>query len=356
MKKKQAPEQLILSPAANTRFLGHDAAEHTILESLRSGKMPHAWLLSGPRGIGKATFAYRIARFLFSNTNTQPESLDCNPASPIISRIAQKSYSDLLALEEPFVNDEGKPVKELSVHMVREIGKFLSLSASESPYRIIIIDSVDDMNTNAANALLKLLEEPPPHAYLFLISHSPGKVLPTIRSRCRQLKMQVPEHEHAVRIVQLATDTLTSTDAMKLLHLAGDAPGLAVTIAQHNGLALYTQLLECLATLPQLDMGKVLALAETLANKDNDARWQLFCLFYARFIETLIKRAVGDPCVTPVMDNELELIDRLAAKSSLEKWLELWENSNAMLEETNRAHLDRKQVVVLLFQMLKSIA
>lgn len=352
MKKKQVLEQVTQSPRMTTHFLGHQAAEHTVLESVLSKKMPHAWLLSGPRGIGKATFAFRIARFLFSQPEQQGAlSLDTDPSGSITHRIAQKSFTDLLVLEEPFINDDGKPVKELSVHMVREIGHFLRLSASESKHRIVIIDSVDDMNANAANALLKLLEEPPAHAYLFLISHSPGKVLPTLRSRCRQLKMQLPSHQEALRIVQLASEQITPADAATLLHLADQSPGLAVTLSQHHGIALYQQLLDIFATLPQLPMSKVFALAESLATKDNDIRWQLFSRFFTGLLEKAIKRLAGDS-VTTVMANELAVINMLAAKSPLDKWLELWEKSAAMLEEADRAHLDRKQIIILLFQQL----
>jgi DNA polymerase-3 subunit delta' len=354
MKKKQAPQHLIPSPAATTRCLGHDHAEQAILESLRSGKMPHAWLLSGPKGIGKASFAYRIARFLLSRPDGgTANSLAINPGSPLINRIAHKNFPDLHVLEEPFINEEGKPVKELSVHMVRQIGHFLSLSASESPCRIVLIDSVDDMNASSANALLKLLEEPPPHAYLLLISHSPGKVLPTIRSRCRQLKMHIPPHQDAVEIIHHAAGSLPETEAQQLLHLAADAPGIALMLAEHNGLAFYQELLALLATLPALDMPMVLTFADSVASKDNDIRWQYFTHMLVRFMEMVIKYSVGDVPAHGIIDNERAIMERLAVQMPIATWLELWEKSRDMLEEVNRAHLDRRQAVMMVLQMLQ---
>ena len=292
MKKKQASEQFISAASSTTVLFGHHSAEESILSSINSGKMPHALLLSGLKGIGKATFAYRIARFLFTNKNDHPSTLDSDLNSPTLQRIAQKSFSDLLVLEEPFVDDKGKQVKELSIHMVREIAQFLRLSASESRYRIVIIDSVDDMNHNAANALLKLLEEPPAHAYLLLISHNPGKILPTIRSRCRQVKMQPPMHDEAVTIIQTASPGISLEEAEKLLLLSNGSPGIAVAFAQNDGLKLYTDILECLHS---RDMVKILKLAESLTAKENDTRWEHFCHLIRYFMETLLKRLAGDP-------------------------------------------------------------
>lgn len=352
MKKKQAlPVMDTAHPRSTYSFFGHREAEAMVLDSYNSGRMPHAWLISGSKGIGKATFAYRLARFLLSHPQMPATSLEVAENHPISRRITQKSAADLMVLEEPFLNDKGTQVKELPVSLVREMGQFLRLSSGESPYRIVIIDSVDDMNASSANALLKLLEEPPSHVYLLLISHNPGTILPTLRSRCRQLKLQPPTLEDASKILQLADPSITQEDSATLLQLASNSPGRAVIFAQHGALAIYRQMLAIIDRLPQMDAQKIISLGESLANKDNEIRWQIFSFLFLRFIHLLTKAAAGD-AISAIHETEQATIQKLLAKSSLEKWLDLWEKSNHLIHEATRAHLDRKQICLLLFQTL----
>ena len=170
--------------------------------------MHHGWLISGPKGIGKATMAYRFARFLLTHGNpsqaddggpalfgndeitaASPESLAVDPHSPVFHRIAANGHADLQVIERG-LSDDGKRMQTIiPVDKIRAVGHTMSLTAGEGGWRVIIVDGAEDMNLNAANALLKVLEEPPPRAILFLITHAPGRLLPTIRSRCRQLKL-----------------------------------------------------------------------------------------------------------------------------------------------------------------------
>jgi len=184
-------------PRENPDLEGHAAAEAQLLEAWRSGRLPHGWLFTGPQGIGKATLAYRFARFVLAGGGDggglfgdAPSDLRLDPAHPIFHRVASGGHSDLMFLEK------GKTV--IKVEDVRAAGTFLSLTPGEGAWRVVIVDSADDLNTAAANALLKVLEEPPDRALLILVSHAPGSLPATVRSRCCRLPLH-PLPEATVR-------------------------------------------------------------------------------------------------------------------------------------------------------------
>ncbi|MGE4220885.1 MAG: DNA polymerase III subunit delta', partial [Alphaproteobacteria bacterium] len=189
-------------PRRTAGLLGHEAAEATILQLWQANRLPHAVLLSGPRGIGKATLAYRIARFilangvhaaqepsLFGDIAPPPDSLHIGEDDPVFARVASGGHADLLAIERSVNPDTGRPRRDIVVDDIRKVTGLIRHTAAEGGWRIVIVDSADDMNQNAANALLKMLEEPPPNVLFLLVNHAPGGLLPTIRSRCRRLAL-----------------------------------------------------------------------------------------------------------------------------------------------------------------------
>ncbi|WP_309643629.1 DNA polymerase III subunit delta', partial [Phenylobacterium sp.] len=176
---------------------GHEAAEASFEDARERGRLHHAWLLTGPEGVGKATFAYRAARRLLG-APAEPNYgiLGAAPDHPVSRQIIAHSHPDILVLER--VGEDGKPRKVIPVDEARKLSEFFSKSPATAPHRVAIIDAADDLNVNAANAVLKTLEEPPSRGVLLLVSHSPGRLLPTIRSRCRRLAFHaLPEDEVA---------------------------------------------------------------------------------------------------------------------------------------------------------------
>ena len=186
---------------ANSILLGQAEAEASFLTAFNSGKLPHAWLICGPSGIGKATLAHRITRFVLTHGGpvaegpglfgdalpaVEPTSLATDLESPICRRIIAGGHADFLHIQRSEDEKTGKLRKEITVNEVRAVGSFLSKTPAEGGWRVVVIDSADEMNANAANAVLKVLEEPPKRALLLLVSHNPGRLLPTIRSRCRR--------------------------------------------------------------------------------------------------------------------------------------------------------------------------
>ncbi len=210
-------------PRETYAYVGHYAEEQALLDGLRGGRMHHAWLLAGAKGLGKATLAYRFARIALGARRSGGRPLDVDPGDPIARRVAAQSHPDLFILRRG-LNDRGKPRREITVDEARELGAFFSLAPSEGGMRVAIIDAVDDLNRNAANAILKTLEEPPARSVLLLVCHAPGAILPTIRSRCRRLALRPVEDE----LVRAALGGGKEDDA--LVALAKGRPGRAIAL------------------------------------------------------------------------------------------------------------------------------
>lgn len=209
-------------PRETFSFVGHDAEEAMLAEALGSGRMHHAWLIAGPKGLGKATLAYRFARATLGAKRIGPRPLDVDPEDPIARRVTAHAHADLFVLRRS-LNDRGKPRREITVDDARELGHFFSLAPAEGGMRVAVIDAVDDLNRNAANAILKTLEEPPSRSVLLLVCHAPGAALATIRSRCRRLPLR-PLDDAQMRAA------LGGEADEALLGLAKGRPGRAIAL------------------------------------------------------------------------------------------------------------------------------
>src|SRR5947209_6591439 len=206
-------------PRANPILLGHPEAEATILAAIRAGRMHHAWLITGPEGIGKATLAYRFARRLLAGRPTE-DSLALDPANPVFRRVAANSHSDMLTIERVF-NEKTKRMKtQIAVEDVRKINGFMSLTPAEGGWRVVVVDGAEELNPASANALLKILEEPPPRSVLLLVCAAPGRLLPTIRSRCRRLRLTPLADEPMDELLVQYLPQLTADDRGRLITLS----------------------------------------------------------------------------------------------------------------------------------------
>ena len=226
VKEKAAPETDREPNAPHPRetytYFGHDDAEAELGEAFKSGRMHHAWLLAGPKGLGKATLAYRAARVALGAKRVGPRPLDVDAEDPVARRIAAMAHPDLFVLKRG-LNERGRPRRDITVDEARELGAFFALAPAEGGMRVAIVDAVDDFNRNSANAILKTLEEPPSRSLLLLVCHAPGAALATIRSRCRRL---------ALRTLPDATvrSALAKPDDA-LVRLAKGRPGRAIALA-----------------------------------------------------------------------------------------------------------------------------
>ena len=209
-------------PRLTYGLVGHDAQEAMLAAGLAGGRMHHAWLLSGPKGLGKATLAYRFARRALGGRHAGGRPLEVDAEDQIARAIAAQAHPDLFVLRRGH-NERGRPRREIAVDDARELGHFFSLAPSQGGMRVAIIDAVDDLNRNAANAILKTLEEPPPRSVLLLVCHAPGAALATIRSRCRRLALK-PLSDGEVRTA------LGGEGEEALVKLAKGRPGRAIAL------------------------------------------------------------------------------------------------------------------------------
>ncbi len=268
-------------------YVGGVAAEAEFLSALARGRLHHAWLLTGPEGGGKATFAYRAARRLLgAQPASGADSLDSDPADPVSRQIASRSSPDLLVLQRD--PEDGKTRKGIPVDEARALPEFFSKSPARADYRVAIVDAADDLNVNAANAVLKTLEEPPTRGVLLLVAHAPGALLATLRSRCRRLRIDPPAPEVARAWVSERAG-VSESEAEALLAMARGAPGRAWRLAGEGALALDAIAAQTVDRLPAADDAGLLALADSFRGPSGPAR---FGLFFDRLADRVHARAV----------------------------------------------------------------
>ncbi len=355
----------IPAPREASLLLGHEAAETALLQAYLSKRLPHAWLLSGPRGIGKASLAFRFARFLLAEREgggslfaTAPTSLAIGEDHPVFRRVASGGHADLLAVERRVDARRKKLRSEIVVEDTRGIAAFLRLTPAESGWRVVIVDGADMMNRNAANALLKILEEPPQRAMLLLVSDNPGRLLPTIRSRCRRLALKPLPPEIVRQLLGRYHPDLPPEDAEALLRLAGGSIGRALDLAGTEGVALYKALVKLLERLPQLDGAALHAFAERLTRGDDDTSFRIVGELLPGWLARMVALATEreEEGSVAALPGEAAAMRRLAARRGLDQWVEVWEKLTHLFALADSVNLDRKQVVLNAFFTLEEAA
>ena len=299
----------------------HQDAERAFNDALSRGRLHHAWMLTGVEGVGKATFAYRAARRLLgAEPDPSRGELGARPMDPVSQLVAAQSHPDLMILER--AGEGAKLKRNISVDQARELPEFFSMSPSRARYRVAIIDAADDLNMNAANALLKVLEEPPERGVLFLVTHASGRLLPTIRSRCRRLNFPNWSVEALSALVSQQAG-LGDEEAGRIAAMAAGSPGAALMLAGD-------QMLE----LDRLARGWV-----------NDGRGDI-----AEEIAQAAKfrGAEGAENFDRLFDRLMAAVkDRAAASSGREAaaWSETWSRLSVMPDQVSGINLDRADVL-----------
>ena len=345
-------------PRYSRRLLGHETAERLFLDAFNSGRVQHGWLITGPKGVGKASFAWKVAKFLAAQGSdgdtslfgdvTQSQSLDVEDEHPAIRRILAKGHADIHELAPEQDAKSGKLRKDISVDQVRQLIDRFNRTSAEGGWRVAIVDAVDQMNRSAANALLKLLEEPPEKTILLLICHAPGKLLPTIRSRCRALPLKPLSLGALSAVLVNRFPDLSTADLQMAAQLSEGAPGTAMTLLEDGGLDLYKDLLQTVDKVSAGDLGAAHQFADRMTGKGANAGFEMVKSQLVGILGQVIRKisGVGDPSVT---DEANTMIVKLAAASSLDHWLELWEKVAHRFERMEAVNLDKRQVIVSLF-------
>ncbi len=266
-------------PLATARLFGHEAAERFLAESYRSGKGHHAILIEGPEGIGKATLAFRFAAHVL--THPEPSQApavlgDPDPGSALVRQLASGASHNLLHLTRPVDEKTGKLRGAITIDEVRKAGRFFSQTSGTGNWRIVIIDPADDLNRNAANAILKILEEPPKRAMFLVLSHAPGKLLPTIRSRCLPLKLEPLDASDMERALGQLGITLAGGQRETVLALAKGSVARALKVINYGGLDIIAAFDELLAAQGPAARKIMHRIADALSARDSDVAFGFF--------------------------------------------------------------------------------
>ncbi len=331
MTARSMADEPSLEPRRASRLVGQGAAEAAFLQAWRGGRIHHAWLLTGPPGIGKATFAYRVARFVLTG-GCGTEGLAAPPTHPVARKVAAGSHPDLIVLEGYATTPIGAIRERIGVDEVRAAAAALRKTPAESAWRVGIIDPAEAMGREAANALLKLLEEPPPRTLLLLVSHAPGRLLPTIRSRCRRLALApLAEADVAALLAALRPDADVAARA-RAAALGGGSVGRALALLDDEVAGWLPAAADPIAALAALDTPRAHALAETFARPGAE---DSLALFFDLVRAGLVSRA-----------RRLVREGGHGEGPSLEACARLWENLGEVSRLTAGLALDRKQAVL----------
>ena len=318
-----AEELQIPHPREVFDLKGAEDAERGWLEALERGRMHHAWLLVGPEGVGKATFAYRAARRLLgARADPSHGLMGSDPSDPVSRQVMARSHPDLLVLEREV--EDGKARRNIPVDEARRLPEFFSKAPALSPWRVAIIDAADDLNVNAANAVLKTLEEPPARGVLLLVCHAPGRLLPTIRSRCRRLLFRPWPDADVAEFLQARTDLGVEASG-RIAVMARGSPGQALTLAEAGVLDVDRAALELLRQLPQSDDAALLALAGELRGQEGARRFQLLFERLAEHVKAMVEETAGKD-----------------GAGRAEPWLDAWAQLTNLPGEAEGLNLDRQ--------------
>jgi DNA polymerase-3 subunit delta' len=340
--RKIEQEIAVPHPRETTDMFGHRDAELALLNAYRSGRIPHAWLIGGAQGIGKATLAYRMARYVLAHRNPlgaevqRAETLQVDSTDPVARHVAAGAHGSLLTLERT-LNDKGVMRTVIIVDQTRETVSFFGSTAAVEGWRVCIVDTVDELNSQAANALLKILEEPPQQSLFLLVSHAPARVLPTILSRCRKLTLRPLATDDVIRAAAQAAGIAIDDPALAEAADASEGSvARALTLLGGDALKLHQKTAALLATLPRVDPRELHALSDALGGSDRVA--------LAAFIDS-VDRWVSERLRADDANANANL-PRLA------RLAEVWEKINRAARDTAEYNLERKPLVFSVFGLL----
>jgi DNA polymerase-3 subunit delta' len=355
----ETPE--IPHPRENAALLGHETAEASLLQAFNAGRLPHAWLITGPRGIGKATLAYRFARFLFAEGAggggglfaAPATSLAVAPSHQAFRLVATGAHPDLLVVERGYDPRRKRQRREIVADDARAVGDFLHLTSSQGGWRVVIVDGADTMNPHAANSLLKILEEPPKHTVLLLASDNPGRLLPTIRSRCRTLALKPLSESIIIELLQRFRPDLAGEEPAALARLGEGSIGRALELAAGDGLATYSFIINILQRLPSLDPELLHGFAERMARSGAEDSFALLTELLPAELARLVTAAAQGTALAAAEDRARR---NIAGRRSLDQWVAVWEKLTNLFAQAEGINLDRKQVVLNAFFALEEAA
>jgi DNA polymerase-3 subunit delta' len=365
----KAPDIEIPHPRENPRLIGHEAAAQRFIEEFTQGKPHHAYLITGAKGIGKATLAYHFARYVLghgaqaakveeapsmslfgdepapaASVKVEGSSLLMDADSSLFRRVSASSHTDLLCLSPAYDAKKHVEKSTISVDESRKVPDFLSLTPAEGLWRVVIIDAVDQLTNAAANALLKILEEPPARAMLFLICHQPAAILPTIRSRCRLLKLSAPDESEFAEILNHIAPSIEVHQHAALYALAGGSAGHAITLHAEEGLKWYEGWLKVMQSNSTAEARQ--KFADSAVAVKSPAAWAAIIHSW----RTAMHRISLHPHAPngQILRREEELIAAIAERLTPAQRTDWVEQGNQLIMQTETFNLDKRYTVRML--------
>lgn len=350
-------------PRETAHVFGHDGAAAAFAQQFETGRTHHAWLIGGREGIGKATLAYHIARYALATSHERGNGvggggpLQIAQASIAARQVRAMSHPGLLVIRRPWDHKLKRFIASIPVDEVRRLKSFLAHSAGPDAWRVVIVDQADELNTNAANALLKSLEEPPARALFLLVSSQPGRLLPTIRSRCRRLDLS-PLAANELKLAATAALAAAGADAVaddqwpKLTAGAQGSVRRVLALTRSEGAGVQSKVGPLIATLPKLDWLQVHALADEITGAGAEQRFEQFFVLLMDEIARLIRTQVtgiGAPETS-------RLAARIIGGDGVATWAELWETVHLRKAEAAALNLDRKALILETFAQMQTAA
>lgn len=345
------------APREVDRVYGHDSAEAEFVASLQSGRLHHAWLLIGPDGVGKATLAYRLARMVLAHGTGGSTTEPVSAANPLFRKVAGLAHPNLLVIRRSWIEKTKRYSQWIGVNEVRRLRAFLGSTAGEATWRVVIVDRADQLNQNAANALLKALEEPPPNTLFLLVASAEGLLPVTIRSRTRVLRLPGLDEAPLRDAVgaALARDNVEADEQTLsfALALSEGSAGRALALISRDGITLYEEIAATFAALPELDGAKLQRQAEQLASPNEAERLELYLSLLLGVIQRLVRfGATGEGLV----GKEQAFAGTLVSKDNIAAWADAFEAISKARTETFALNLDRGILVLQSWFHLRQVA
>lgn len=329
-------------PEQNTRLVGHEEAIDDFYRAAAS-RLHHAWLLLGMEGIGKTTFAFHVANYLLSNGKAAIGQLD--PSETNFKLIAAGAHPDLHTTGRPVDEKTGAIKEEIPVDYIRALTEFFRLTSAQGGWRIAIIRDADMLSRNAANALLKILEEPPKKGLILMTASCRGRLLPTIRSRCRSLPFTSLNADQMSAVLGAAMRELTADDKAVLEKLAGGSPGRALRILENDGITLYRDFLRALQSPAQEREFALLRFSAGLGAKAEVGRFSLVAHYCQDWLARLLHLLATGEAVE-VLGGEGQVMRHFALLKPLANWLETAENCRGQFTAAIQANLDKRLILL----------
>lgn len=343
-------------------LVGHSEAELILNNSWAQRRMAHAWIVGGPKGIGKATLVYKFSRSVIASSNyltTQSslsELIDVESDHPVFKQISAGAHPDLFILKKSIDAKKGTLRNSIVIEDSRKLHDFISHTSASGGWRIAIIDCAEDLNLNAANSLLKIIEEPPKKCLIFIISHKPRSIIPTIRSRCRVLNLGRLNNQEVTSILEQNWPELPNETAAGLVSISDGCPGRAIGLGESNGYEIFTSLLSVFSHIPAVNVELIHQLAEQISGKQAKDNFELLAGLPVWWLSKMIRFNVrNDELFENISAEEKSIFTYLLTLNNLNEWVDICEKLSIIVESGLKMNLDRKVVIIDLLNKLNSL-